>query len=305
MEMYKKIALVFIAIAAFTAIAFSPSGGGSVKLPKLFTSHYAYVSPELIHPNGSSDGSTGFYISKTEVDHMQYMEFLSYLKLNSPELLATADIDTSAWMVLNLGPFANYYHKHPAYNHYPVVNVSHEAAVLYCEWLTEFNQSKGLFVELEGYKVTYRLPTHAEWLIAAKGEAGNAPYAWGNARLRDKKGNFMANFQIVPQEKLSFDPETGTFALQTMPDTLSSFRFWEPELHGSADVTAPVLSYAPNDLGLYNMNGNVAEMLSEPGLAAGGSWIHTGFDIRNESLMTYEGPSPLVGFRTVAVVEKL
>lgn len=201
-----------------------------------------------------------------------------------------------------MGPFANYYHSHPAYNHYPVVNISHEAAVLYCEWLTEFNQSKGLFAELEGYKVTYRLPTHEEWLIAAKGEAHHAPYAWGNARLRDKKGNFMANFQIVPQEKMSFDPETGTYALQSVRDTS---QVWDPEFHGSADVTAPVLSYAPNDLGLYNMNGNVAEMLSEPSLAAGGSWRHTGFDIRNESLMTYEGPSPFVGFRTVAVVEKL
>lgn len=305
MEIHKKIALVFIAIAAFTAAAFSPSGGGSVKLPKLFTSHYAYVSPELIHPNGSSDGSTGFYISKTEVDHMQYMEFLSYLKFHNPEQLISAEIDTSAWTNLNMGPLANYYHKHPAYNNYPIVNISHEAAVLYCEWLTEFNQSKGLFAELEGYKVTYRLPTHEEWLIAAKGKAQNVPYAWGNTRLRDKKGNFMANFQIVPQEKLSFDPETGTYVLQSVRDTIPSFRFWDPEFHGSADVTAPVQSYAPNDLGLYNMNGNVAEMLSEPGLAAGGSWRHTGFDIRNESLMSYEGPSPLVGFRTVAVVEKL
>ena len=34
----------------------------------------------------------------------------------------------------------------------------------------------------------------------------------------------------------------------------------------------PASSYFPNDFGLYNTSGNVAEMLFEEGLAIGGGW---------------------------------
>jgi formylglycine-generating enzyme required for sulfatase activity len=34
-------------------------------------------------------------------------------------------------------PMTNMYNYHPAYRNYPVVNITHEAAVAYCEWLTE------------------------------------------------------------------------------------------------------------------------------------------------------------------------
>jgi hypothetical protein len=45
------------------------------------------------------------------------------------------------------------------------------------------------------------------------------------------------------------------------------------------------------------MSGNVAELLQEPGIAAGGGWNSTGYDIRIESTMKFDGPSPTVGFR--------
>ena len=39
-----------------------------------------------------------------------------------------------------------------------------------------------------------------------------------------------------------------------------------------AVFTAPVGAYWPNDLGIYNMSGNVAEMISEKGVTKGGSY---------------------------------
>jgi formylglycine-generating enzyme required for sulfatase activity len=69
-------------------------------------------------------------------------------------------------------------------------------------------------------------------------------------------------------------------------------------LHDNADVTAPVNSYAPNALGIYNLNGNVAEMTSEA-LACGGSWSSPGYDVRNESTVSLEGATPTIGFRPV------
>jgi formylglycine-generating enzyme required for sulfatase activity len=72
-----------------------------------------------------------------------------------------------------------------------------------------------------------------------------------------------------------------------------------------SDVTAPVKSYWPNAFGVYNLNGNVAEMIAEKGIALGGSWRDTGYDVRSSSETTYKEPSPSIGFRMVLTVEPL
>ena len=51
-----------------------------------------------------------------------------------------------------------------------------------------------------------------------------------------------------------------------------------------ADITAQVSSYYPNSFGLYNVCGNVAEMVAEKGKAKGGSWKSFGGEVRIESV---------------------
>jgi formylglycine-generating enzyme required for sulfatase activity len=69
--------------------------------------------------------------------------------------------------------------------------------------------------------------------------------------------------------------------------------------------TVPVTAYDPNGYGLYNMSGNVAEMVSEKGIARGGSWASTGFDVRIKSEQKFENTSPEIGFRYfMEVIEK-
>jgi formylglycine-generating enzyme required for sulfatase activity len=65
-----------------------------------------------------------------------------------------------------------------------------------------------------------------------------------------------------------------------------------------AMTTAPATSYAPNDFGLYCMNGNVSELV-EGNLAVGGSFMDLGYDIRNQSVANFKGPYPTTGFRPV------
>ena len=62
----------------------------------------------------------------------------------------------------------------------------------------------------------------------------------------------------------------------------------------------PAKSHHPNNYGLYNMSGNVAEMVYERGIAYGGSFLDTGYDIRIDSEKPYDAPSPLIGFRVIA-----
>jgi hypothetical protein len=76
-----------------------------------------------------------------------------------------------------------------------------------------------------------------------------------------------------------------------------------PEIAGSLTdkgfFTAAINSFFPNDIGLYNVCGNVAEMLAEKGVAAGGSYEDTGYDISLQSKKQYNGATRDVGFRVL------
>jgi formylglycine-generating enzyme len=130
-------------------------------------------------------------------------------------------------------PMAKQYYSHPAFGNYPVVGVSWKQATAFCEWRTHFQNSY-----LESKKRTtesdFRLPTEAQWEYAARGGRSQASYPWGGYYLRNKKGCLLANFK----------PGRGNY----------------PEDGGLYTVRAD--AYWPNDFGLYNMAGNVAEWTS-------------------------------------------
>ncbi|MEO6584503.1 MAG: SUMF1/EgtB/PvdO family nonheme iron enzyme [Ferruginibacter sp.] len=130
-------------------------------------------------------------------------------------------------------PMAKRYFGHPAFGNYPVVGVSWKQATAFCEWRTHYMNAW-----LEGKKRTpesdFRLPTEAEWEYAARGGRSQSPYPWGGPYLRNKKGCLLANFK----------PGRGNY----------------PEDGGFYTVRAD--AYWPNDFGLYNMAGNVAEWTS-------------------------------------------
>ena len=130
-------------------------------------------------------------------------------------------------------PMAKKYYNHPAFGNYPVVGVSWKQATAFCEWRTHY-----LNAYLESKKRSpesdFRLPTEAQWEYAARGGRSQMSYPWGGPYLRNKKGCLLANFK----------PGRGNY----------------PEDGGFYTVRAD--AYWPNDFGLYNMAGNVAEWTS-------------------------------------------
>ncbi|AYB35619.1 hypothetical protein D4L85_19235 [Chryseolinea soli] len=62
-------------------------------------------------------------------------------------------------------------------------------------------------------------------------------------------------------------------------------------------LMGPVKSYFPNDIGLYDVVGNVAEMTNEEGKACGGSWNHPPEESTIKSINAYQGPGDDIGFR--------
>jgi len=129
-------------------------------------------------------------------------------------------------------PYARNYFWHPAFDDYPIVGVDWHQANAFCDWRTKmWNLNKG---KKEVTTEVFRLPTETEWEYASRGGHDLAPYPWGSYYVRNAKGCLLANFK----------PGRGNY----------------PEDGGMITVKAD--AYFPNDYGLYNMAGNVAEWTS-------------------------------------------
>lgn len=131
-------------------------------------------------------------------------------------------------------PYTRKYWGDASYGDYPVVGVNWVQANAFCFWRTDFMNSY-LSRNKQAEKLDYfRLPSEYEWEYAARGGRIKVVYPWGNHFLRNKKGCLLANFK----------PRRGDYA------------------EDGAIQTARADSYWPNDFGLYNMSGNVAEWTS-------------------------------------------
>ncbi len=130
-------------------------------------------------------------------------------------------------------PLTNMYFWHPAYDEYPLVGVSWKQARAFSLWRT-FLHNKFLATVGEAFVQDYRLPNESEWEYASRGGLDLSPYPWGGPYTRNTRGCFLANFK----------PLRGNY-------------YDDGGIH-----TVPVVSYEPNDFGLYCMAGNVAEWTS-------------------------------------------
>ncbi|MES2799000.1 MAG: SUMF1/EgtB/PvdO family nonheme iron enzyme [Bacteroidota bacterium] len=263
------------------------------KVIKTLNENYAFVPSGSISLDSQTTSIQSFIIFKTEVDNLDYQLFLKELKASGDiEKLKIAQIDTSNWSQGKnlMEAYKQYYHCHPAYQNYPVVNISKEGATLYCEWLS----AKINKILPEGQGLVFRLPTKAEWLQAARGGLELNTYAWGGPHLRNTKGMILCNFLQLDAENITRD-ENNEYKI------VPTFYFTAPGgLHD--DILAPSKSYWPNGFDIYNMNGNAAEILSDKAEVIGGSWRDPGYDVRNESVKAYKGSATNIGFRIVATV---
>jgi formylglycine-generating enzyme required for sulfatase activity len=234
------------------------------------------------------------YAGQTEVTNAQYNMFISEMELEASNTHSQFLLDTSAWTnseITYCEPYKIYYHKHPAYNDYPVVNVSYQNAQAYCNWLTvKYNNDQ----KRKFKKVQFFLPTIEQWEFAAKGSLKQAIYPWGTFNVKNRKGQYMCNFRKINESNFVKDSVTGQLKESKMKLPVFDNNYY----------TANVYSYFPNDFGLYNCSGNVAEMVSTEGIAKGGSWNSYGGEILIKSAMNYVKANPEVGFRIFMKVDE-
>ncbi|MDX1903130.1 MAG: SUMF1/EgtB/PvdO family nonheme iron enzyme, partial [Thermonemataceae bacterium] len=188
--------------------------------------------------------------------------------------------DTTVWAretAFNDSYVANYL-RYPGFRFFPVVGVSWVQAQEFCKWRTRsaneyFLSEKvskdkdGKLSEYKGKDIAtvplesglkfpdYRLPTEAEWEYAAKGMIGtqyedenqsnNRIYPWDGHATRNPYGKqmgfFLANFKRGRGDYAGIAGKQNDAAL----------------------ITEWIYAYPPNDFGLYNMGGNVAEWVED------------------------------------------
>ena len=192
----------------------------------------------------------------------------------------------------------------------PVVDVSWNEAALYCNWLSEQDGLQPFYREefskIVGFSATalgYRLPTEAEWAWSARlvGETNLLRFPWGD--------------QLPPPDK------HGNYADQSAVHTVGRIIFG---YNDNYITSAPVGTFPPNDKGVYDLGGNVAEWVhdfyeipdgssavdplgppqGEYHVIRGASWMHgTVSDLRLSGRDYGIDPRPDVGFRIARFAE--
>ncbi len=196
----------------------------------------------------------------------------------------------------------------------PAVRVSWREAAAFCNWLSgkdglppAYETRGGQLVLGEPATTGYRLPTEAEWEFAARhdGRGPNLKYPWGDALpVAARSGNYADQS-----------------ALYLTPVVISGY-------DDGFRVAAPVGSFAPNALGLYDLGGNVSEWVNDryqiyvtgpeqvfvdpAGPQQGESWTLRGSswltgrtpDLRTAWRDTGAGGRPDLGFRIARYAEQ-
>jgi formylglycine-generating enzyme required for sulfatase activity len=220
------------------------------------------------------------YVDKFEVTVNDYVTFLDEAKKKGRDM-SILMYDSNCWrdnVPIKIAEIY-YYFNYSSYKNYPIVGISHFAAQEFCKWLTEkYNADP----KRKFNKVVFRLPTEQEFVKVARSTFDTIMiYPWGNASLYNSKREKKCNFLEIDQNNI--DLKENRFEIKDYNDFLS--------------MTEPVYSYQPNPYGVFNIVGNVSEMIQEDHYAMGGDYLSTGYNVRIKSKKYFSTPSSCVGFR--------
>jgi formylglycine-generating enzyme required for sulfatase activity len=221
-----------------------------------------------------------FYVDKYEISVQDYQIFLND-KREKGEDCTLLMYDSTRW-AWNFGypHLENSYFSSEYYRDCPLVCITYIAANEFCKWLTEKYHSNP---QRKYKQVKFRLPTEQEFIKAAISKYDHTKifYPWGHNDLYAKSEK-QCNFFAMRQEDLDFKRDTVKYH-----NIINSFDC----------RIEPVTSYNPNPYGIFNIVGNVSEMIQEEHIAMGGDWTSTGYNVRITSKKHYENTDVTVGFR--------
>lgn len=273
--------------------------------------YYALIPSGTISFRNDTVSIQSFLIRTHEITNLEYRTFLFDLLIQGKlEDFKKARPVHRMWTdrfgnAAHNEPMEKNYFSHPAYDLYPVVNITREGAKLFCDWLT-ISVNETLKKKEKPLMNDFRLPFDSEWAMAAYGGRMHGNLSTDDDHLKNEKGCYLINFSDLEEVNSKYD---------------STLKYWIPNnndglklMQDGAFHTARTDSYNPNKFGLYCMSGNVSEMVIRfnrkenkkvPG-TIGGSWLSPEQFLRIEAPEEWgsevNGPSPMIGFRPVMTI---
>lgn len=285
--MKKLILSAFAVTGLLTIMAFQY---GLDKKGELLPEAYKLVPAGFVEINGEKVEVPEFYMFHSEITNQDYRNIMTYCKQWDPDKFVPMLPDTLVWNQWAEGgkmhPYSGKYFMTADYALYPVVGIDPKGAQLYCQVI------QAIFTERlaqVGKKVKVHLPTEAQYLRAAEGSNPEWNYSNGN-KVKDSKGKKLYQYKELPEEWLGFGNDSGKEGMKVHAKEEWFTKHQEP---------MECKSYEPNEFGIYDLNGNVMELLYNGAEAVGGHFDNAAYDIRNRSKVPVQMVSPTLGFRVV------
>lgn len=258
---------------------------------------------KMIQPPSCVHLTRNVFIDEAEITNIDYQEFLFYIKRDSseeslnkviPQLKVYDHNDTD-------------YFTGSQYRFFPVVGLTHEQAKAYCKWRSLFVSYLYKMEYKKNVNFKFRLPTETEWELAASNGLDKIKYKYGveNVRTISYKVNSKAS-EFLLDKIITTKDEKEIIGDIMQTGLIKDLAFnVKRELPYFLQFDTPYYTYSfyRNDYGIYNMIGNVAELVDENGIAKGGSFRDELSNSKITDRRNYNAPTDDIGFRCICEVE--
>lgn len=252
----------------------------------------------------------GFSIRNVGITNLEYKAFLAdLLAQNRDEEYLICEVRTENWKKQGYPNLANDYFQDKTYNDFPVVNISYDAAKLFCNWLARETK---VYIQQNNLKLKdlqIRLPYDEEWVFAAREGYAKIAFEKGYNTIYDEavglvNRSFTNRVELVKKHAESVDTLYSYYAT-------NHYGWPEKEI---TDFFATGISYCntepldtiyPERMKVLGKFGHVSEIVPQKTSTklwlSGLSWKNKEEYQKLEQEFKASASSPFVGFRIVVI----